>query len=43
VSPEPSSDIEELNRRRADIVVGRATVEAQNRRRRRVYGLAGAA
>jgi hypothetical protein len=43
VSPEPSSDIEELSRRRADLAVGWATVEAQNRRRRRVYGLAGAA
>jgi hypothetical protein len=43
VSPELSSDIEEVNRRRADIAVGWATVEAQNRRRRRVYGLAGAA
>ena len=43
VSPDPSSDIEELNRRRAGIAVGWATVEAQNRRRRRVYGLAGAA
>jgi hypothetical protein len=43
VSPELSSDIEELNRRRADVAVGWATVEAQNRRRRRVYGLAGTA
>ena len=43
VSPELSSDIEELNRRRADVALGWATVEAQNRRRRRVYGLAGAA
>jgi hypothetical protein len=43
VSPELSSDIEELNRRRAGIAVGWATVEAQNRRRSRVYGLAGAA
>jgi hypothetical protein len=43
VSPEPSSDIEELTRRRADIAVGWATVEAQNRRRRRHYGLAGTA
>lgn len=42
MSPEPSSDIEELNRRRADTALGWATVEAQNRRRRRVYGLAGA-
>jgi hypothetical protein len=43
VSPEPSSDIEELNRRRADIALGWATVEAQNRRRRRNYGLVGTA
>ena len=43
VSPELSRDIEELNRRRADVAVGWATVEAQNRRRRRVYGLAGVA
>jgi len=43
VSPELSRDIEELNRRRADVAVGWATVEAQNRRRRRVYGLAGTA
>jgi hypothetical protein len=43
VSPELSSDIEELNRRRADIAVGWATVEAQNRRRRRIYGLVGTA
>jgi hypothetical protein len=38
VRPEPSSDVEELNRRRAGIAVGWATVEAQNRRRRRSYG-----
>jgi hypothetical protein len=43
VSPELSSDIEELNRRRADLAVGWATVEAQNRRRRRNYGLVGTA
>ena len=43
VSPELSSDIEELNRRRADIAVGWATVEAHNRRRRRSYGLVGTA
>jgi hypothetical protein len=43
VSPELRNDIEELNRRRADVAVGWATVEAQNRRRRRVYGLAGTA
>ena len=43
MSPELSSDIEELNRQRADMAVGWATVEAQNRRRKRVYGLAGAA
>jgi hypothetical protein len=43
VSPEPGSDIEELNRRRADAALGWATVEAQNRRRKQVYGLAGAA
>jgi hypothetical protein len=43
VSPEPSSDIEELNRRRDGAALGWATVEAQNRRRRRVYGLVGAA
>jgi hypothetical protein len=42
VSPEPSSDIEELNRRRAAAALGWATVGAQNRRRGRVYGLAGA-
>jgi MYXO-CTERM domain-containing protein len=41
VSPELSSDIEELNRRRADLAVGWATVEAQNRRRGRNYGLVG--
>ena len=41
VSPELRNDIEELNRRRGDIAVGWATVEAQNRRRRRVYGLVG--
>ena len=43
VSPELRNDIEELARRRADIAVGWATVEAQNRRRGRVYGLAGTA
>jgi hypothetical protein len=43
VSPELSSDIGELNRRRADIAVGWATVEAHNRRRRRSYGLVGTA
>lgn len=43
MSPELRNDIEELNRRRADIAVGWATVEAQNRRRRRHYGLAGTA
>jgi hypothetical protein len=43
VSPKHGSDIEELNRRRADLAVGWATVEAQNRRRRRHYGLAGTA
>jgi hypothetical protein len=42
-SPELRNDIEELNRRRGDIAVGWATVEAQNRRRRRVYGLVGTA
>jgi hypothetical protein len=43
VSPKHSSDIEELNRRRADLAVGWATVEAQNRRRSRHYGLVGTA
>ncbi len=43
MSPELSSDIEELSRRRADLAVGWATVEAQNRRRRRNYGLVGTA
>ena len=43
MSPELSSDIEELNRRRADIAVGWATVEAQHGRRRRHYGLVGTA
>lgn len=43
MSPEQSSDIEELNRRRADLAVGWATVEAQNRRRSRHYGLVGTA
>jgi hypothetical protein len=43
VSPELSSDTEELNRRRADLAVGWATVEAQNRRRSRHYGLVGTA
>jgi len=42
VSAKLSSDIEELNRRRAEAALGWATVEAQNRRRGRVYGLAGA-
>jgi hypothetical protein len=41
VSPEPRSDIEELNRRRADIAVGWATVEARNKRRNQVYGPVG--
>ena len=43
MSPEPDTDIEELNRRRADVALGWATVEAQNRRRRQVYGLVGTA
>ncbi len=43
MSPEPSSDIEELTRHRAGVALGWATVEAQNRRRRRVYGLVGTA
>ena len=43
MSPELRNDIEELDRRRADIAVGWATVEAQNRRRRRHYGLVGTA
>jgi hypothetical protein len=43
VSPELSSDIEELNRRRADLAVGWATVDAQNRRRRQNFGLVGTA
>jgi hypothetical protein len=43
VSPELRNDIEELHQRRADIAVGWATVEAQNRRRGRVHGLAGTA
>ena len=43
MSPELRNDIEELARRRADIAVGWATVEAQNSRRGRVYGLVGTA
>jgi hypothetical protein len=43
VSPELSSNTEELNRRRADHAVGWSTVEAQNRRRSRHYGLVGTA
>ena len=43
MSPELSTDIEELNRRRADLAAGWAAVEAQNRRRRRNYGLVGTA
>ena len=41
VSPELSSDIQELNRRRAAIAAGRAAVDAEHRRRTRVYGPAG--
>jgi hypothetical protein len=40
-SPELRSDIEELNRRRADLAVGWATVEARNKRRNQVYGPVG--
>jgi len=43
VSPELRNDIEELSRRRAGLAAGWATVEAQNRRRRRHYGLVGTA
>jgi len=41
VGPEPESDIQELSRRRADIAAGWAMVDAEHRRRRRVYGPVG--
>ena len=43
MSPELRSDIDELNRRRADMAVGWAAIEARKKRRSQVYGPIGIA